>query len=310
MIAAPNDLPALNSEHEWQNLQTVAASAAIELIRIDPTYEALQAALRKAPHVFHFIGHGALPAAHEAGRPTTPQRQFSTVPNPVQDETPQEGWLAFCDQHGQSVAMPGADLATLLGNCQSLRLALLNACQGATPGATSAFAGVAQKLIQQGTPAVIAMQASIFDDHAIRFAQEFYHALADGYGVEAAVGEGRKRINEVAATWGIPTLYFQGSEPFAINDRRADSALPPIETGGAAVMGDANVGRDFAGRDKRIGGDDVGGSKYRAATINIYNAPASQSTPQPDPPTPGPAGSGVDHAPARCRQPLPRAGIL
>ncbi|MGB3219865.1 MAG: SIR2 family protein, partial [Anaerolineae bacterium] len=70
--------------------------------------------------------------------------------------------------------------------------------------------------IQQGTPAVIAMQAPIVDDHAIRFAQEFYRGLADGYGIEAAVGEGRKRVNEVAASWGIPTLYFQGSEPFAI----------------------------------------------------------------------------------------------
>ena len=223
MIAAPSDLPALDSEHEWRNLQTVAASAAIELIRIDPTYAALQAALRQAPHVFHFIGHGALPSANEAGRPATPQRHFSTVPNPVRDAAQQEGRLALCDQHGQSVAMPASSLATLLGNCQSLRLALLNTCQGATPGAASAFAGVAQKLIQQGTPAVIAMQAPIGDDHAIRFSQEFYRALADGYGVEAAVGEGRKRINEVAATWGIPTLYFQGSEPFAINDRRGAS---------------------------------------------------------------------------------------
>ncbi|MBK9231097.1 MAG: CHAT domain-containing protein [Anaerolineae bacterium] len=67
-------------------------------------------------------------------------------------------------------------MATLLSDCKSLRLALLNACQGATPSAASAFAGVAQKLIQQGTPAVIAMQAPIVDDHAIRFAQEFYRA--------------------------------------------------------------------------------------------------------------------------------------
>ena len=192
MISAPTDLPALGSGHEWDNLQAVADNAAIELIRCDPTYEALQAALRQAPHVFHFLGHGAL------------------------DEANQEGLLDFCDSDGRYRAVRAGDLAMLLSNCRSLRLALLNACQGATPGAASAFAGVAQKLIQQGTPAVIAMQAPILDDHAIRFSQEFYRALADGYGIEAAVGEGRKRINEVAASWGIPALYFQGSEPFAI----------------------------------------------------------------------------------------------
>lgn len=60
------------------------------------------------------------------------------------------------------------------------------------------------------------MQAPIFDDHAVRFSQEFYATLADGRGVEQAVGEGRKRINEVAPGWGIPTFYLQAREPFAI----------------------------------------------------------------------------------------------
>lgn len=192
MISKPVNLPQFDGEREWSNLQAIAETAAIELIPIDPTYEALQAALRQAPHVFHFVGHGAL------------------------DEASQEGMLALCDSAGRSRAMRSGDLATLLSNCQSLRLVVLSACQGATPAATSAFGGLAQKLIQQGTPAVIAMQAPVIDDHAMRFAQEFYRALADGYGLEAAVGEGRKRINEVAASWGVPTLYFQGSEPFAI----------------------------------------------------------------------------------------------
>ena len=146
LISAPTDLPALDSTREWNNLQAVADSAAIELIPCAPTYEALQAALRQAPHVFHFVGHGAL------------------------DEASQAGLLVFCDHAGCSQPVYASDLATLLSDCKSLRLALLNACQGATPSAASAFAGVAQKLIQQGTPAVIAMQAPIVDDHAIRFA--------------------------------------------------------------------------------------------------------------------------------------------
>jgi hypothetical protein len=65
-------------------------------------------------------------------------------------------------------------------------------------------------------PAVIAMQAPIFDRDALAVSQEFYRALADGYALEAALGEGRKRIAEGSTTWGVPALYFQGSEPFAV----------------------------------------------------------------------------------------------
>jgi len=192
MLAAPTDLPQLESEREWTNLEAAAALAAIELIRVEPTYEALLDALRELPHIFHFVGHG------------------------VFDDATQQGSLAFCHRNGTAKLIAADKLATLLSGCSSLRLVLLNACEGATVGTRSAFAGTAQRLIQQGVPAVIAMQAPIIDDHAVRFSQEFYRALADGYSVEAAVGEGRKRINEVAHTWGIPALYFQGVEPFSI----------------------------------------------------------------------------------------------
>ncbi|MFN8488155.1 MAG: CHAT domain-containing protein [Caldilineaceae bacterium] len=192
MIAAPTDLPALNSEQEWARLQTIAdATANLELIRIEPTYAALQAALRHNPHVFHFVGHGDF------------------------DAMAQQGKLAFC-ANGLADLVTADKLAVLLGSHPTLRLALLNACQGAQTGINSAFAGVAQQLIQHETPAVIAMQAPIVDDHALRFSQEFYAALADGMSVEEAVGQGRKRINEVTYTWGIPALYLQGQEPFAI----------------------------------------------------------------------------------------------
>ena len=193
MLSEPADLPRLDVAGEWRNVENATATAAIELIRIEPTYEALQGALRQhQPHIFHFVGHG----------------RFA--------ETAQQGVLYFQQADGNAVRCPAEQLALLLTGCESLRLALLNACHGATPGNRSAFAGVAQKLIQQGVPAVIAMQAPILDTDALAFSQEFYRALADGYPLEAAVGEGRKRIADRSTAWGVPALYFQGSEPFAL----------------------------------------------------------------------------------------------
>jgi hypothetical protein len=193
LISDPADLTRLDVAAEWTNLVNATATAAIDLIRIEPTDAALQSALRQhQPHIFHFVGHGTF------------------------DDARQTGLLYLQKPDGNAAPCPAERLATLLSGCDTVRLALLNACQGATPGGRSAFAGVAQQLIQQGLPAVIAMQAPILDSDALAFSQEFYRALADGYPLEAAVGEGRKRIAEHSTAWGVPALYFQGSEPFAL----------------------------------------------------------------------------------------------
>ena len=44
---------------------------------------------------------------------------------------------------------------------------MLNACEGARADVTNPFAGTAQQLMQQGIPAVVAMQFEITDDAAI-----------------------------------------------------------------------------------------------------------------------------------------------
>lgn len=229
MLSAPDDLqPRLDVTREWNNLQGATAGTAIELVRVDPTYEALQGALYKhKPHVFHFIGHGA------------------------------QGALVFCRSDNIADLIAADRLAILLAGCTTLRLVFLNACRSAVTGAQAAFAGVAQRLLQQGIAAVIAMQAAIYDDHALRFSQEFYRAFAEGLRVEQAVSEGRKRINEVAWTWGIPTVYFQGIEPFAMRNQTqgepSTAAVTQtligasIRTGGAVVSSNAETGRNFIG---------------------------------------------------------------
>lgn len=190
MLASPTDLPALDSRSEWDHLQNATVAAPIELVPSEPTYPALLAALRQSPQVFHFVGHGLF------------------------DDTSQQGSLCFVGEHGKAELIPAEKLAILLGGCKTLRLVILNTCASAATGTHSAFSGVAQCLIQHQIPAVVAMQTAIIDTDALHFTAELYQALADGLGLEQAVGEGRKRLNEGSSHWGVPTFYFQGTEPF------------------------------------------------------------------------------------------------
>ena len=99
------------------------------------------------------------------------------------------------DEDGKGRAVSGQYLGALLHDERTLRLAILNACEGARSSRSDPFAGVAQSLVKQGVPAVIAMQFEITDEAAITLASEFYSALADGYPVDGALAEARKAID-------------------------------------------------------------------------------------------------------------------
>jgi len=202
MLANPSDLPPLDSVQQWQQMEDATAIAPIKLTQIDPTYDALLAALRQSPHIFHYIGHGEF---HDASN---------------------QGYLSLVGEDGQAMPISGDQLAIALGACKTLRMVILDTCQSAMTGTSSAFAGIAQRLLKQELPAVLAMQGEIFDDLALQFSGEFYQAIADGFGVEKAINEGRKLLYTVTSTWGIPSLYYQGVEPFVIaplsNTAKAD----------------------------------------------------------------------------------------
>jgi hypothetical protein len=106
---------------------------------------------------------------------------------------------------------------------RTLRLAVLNACEGARTSRADPFAGAAQSLVQQGVPAVIAMQFEITDQAAVVFTHEFYAALADSYPVDAALAEARKAIfaqgNDVE--WGTPVLTMRAPDGRIFNVERA-----------------------------------------------------------------------------------------
>jgi hypothetical protein len=110
-------------------------------------------------------------------------------------------------------------VGTLLHDHDSLRLVVLNACEGARNSKTDMFAGVATTFVRQGIPAVAAMQFEITDDAAITFATGFYTALTGGFPVDTALSETRKAIyirpNDVE--WGTPVLYMRSQDGVLFN---------------------------------------------------------------------------------------------
>lgn len=212
VIASPRGYQPLDAAAEWAALQEalgdLAAQGLVRLTRLaQPTLNALQRELRQGPyHVLHFLGHGGF------------------------DPDSGEGVLVLADAADNARVVRASVLATILADHRSLRLAVLNACQGAQAGGADPYAGTAQRLVQGGIPAVVAMRTAISDAAALAFAHEFYLALVGGYGVDAAVVEGRKALYAEgnATEWGIPALFL----------RAPDGRLFEIETEPASASED------------------------------------------------------------------------
>lgn len=210
MLSSPTDYESLDVEREWNHLQNALGDLTrrgfVKLERLESaTLTELQKKLQeRAYHIFHFIGHGAF------------------------DERTQEGVLILegVEKRGRRV---GAQmLGAILHDHGSLRLAVLNSCEGARTSRNDPFAGVASSLVQQAIPAVIAMQFEISDDAAATFARSFYQALARGYPVDAALAEVRKTIfadnNEME--WGTPVLYLRAPDGKIFDVR--ENFAPPV----------------------------------------------------------------------------------
>ncbi len=212
MISSPFNYPPLNVEGEWEKLNEALHDLEkrdlVTLTRLGKAnLAALQKQLRRGDyHIFHFIGHGGF------------------------DRQAQDGVLILEDDFGRGYPVSGQNLGALLHDEPTLRLALLNACEGARGGIEDPFSGTAQSLVQQGVPAVIAMQFEVTDKTAITLAHEFYTALAEGLPVDTALGEARKAIfaqgNDIE--WGTPVLYMRAPDGkiFDIEQTRRQKTAP------------------------------------------------------------------------------------
>jgi tetratricopeptide (TPR) repeat protein len=196
MVASPSDHATLDVAQEHAKLRDAladleAGGQVVLTVLERATLGALRQALRRGTfHVFHFVGHGGF------------------------DPFGEDGVLVFEDDSGRGRPVAGGDLGVVLHNHASLRLAILNACEGARTSQRDPFAGTAQALVQQGIPAVIAMQFEITDAAAITFAHEFYLAVADGFPVDAALSQARQAlfVQGDGVEWGTPVLYMRSPD--------------------------------------------------------------------------------------------------
>jgi hypothetical protein len=196
MIASPADHPQLDVESEWarlnEGLADLMGTGAVELHRLKaPTLTGLQRELLlRQYHAFHFIGHGGF------------------------DEPTGDGVLMMEGTGGRARIVPGRDLGTILHDHRSMRLAVLNACEGGRTSAADPFSGTAQSLVRAGIPAVVAMQFEISDVAAVAFAHAFYAAIALGLPVDASVTEARKAVFSEGhdPEWGTPVVYMRSPD--------------------------------------------------------------------------------------------------
>jgi len=151
-----------------------------------------------------------------------------------------EGLLAFADPAGKSDLRTATDVARLLAGQPTLRLALLNACEGAYASQHDIFASTAATLVQQGMPAVIAMQYEITDRAAIEFSEQFYDALTAGLPVDSAVTDARRAVALAihnTLEWGIPVLFMRAPDGvlFALEEREGKAVPTGTRQSGQSV---------------------------------------------------------------------------
>ena len=200
MTSSPSDVVELDVEHERNRLNgALEELVAKQLVTIDwlenGTRQALRQKLRRAApnapyHVFHYIGHGTF------------------------DDARGEGFLLFEDANQRSDLVDGRYLGQMLYEHKSLRLAVLNACEGARAAnpLNEPFAGVAARLVRNEIPAVIAMQFEITDDAAALFSKNFYEAIARGAPVDSALVQCRQDLSDAdphGVEWGTPVLFMR-----------------------------------------------------------------------------------------------------
>jgi hypothetical protein len=225
MISDPVEYQgSLDVEREWERLQEsladLVADGQVQVHRLERATERelLRELRRNDHHIFHFVGHGEF------------------------NEEEQDGVLLLEDEHRRTKLVTGRALGTVLRDSRSMRLVVLNNCEGARASDSDPFAGAAQSLLQKGMPAVAAMQFEVTDNAAISFAHEFYAGLSDGYPADAALAEARKAIYQGATQYefGSPVLYLSAEDgvifdigsrptPVAVFDAELTLAEPRAE---------------------------------------------------------------------------------
>lgn len=214
----PVDYGALDLKREWEevsaSLQDLIASGAVEFTVLSPPTlsELRRVLMRDNFHVLHYMGHGGFD-----------QRNG--------------GILLFTDRDGRGVPVTAADLGVLLHDHSTMRMVVLNACEGARVDPADPFAGVADTLVHREIPAVVSMQFEFSDIAAIEFAPALYGALAMGLPVDSALAEARKAVYIISPVeWATPVLHLRADDARLFNLAETTTLRPSIVNGPIKVQ--------------------------------------------------------------------------
>ena len=193
IISTPSDCRPLDAARERDRLDTALAPLAADgRVEVEWLPHATLGAIEERIsdpsdlHIVHYIGHGGF------------------------DRVTGESYLSLENDAGTSQPATADDLLPLVIDEDSLRLAVLNACEGARTSEKDAFSSVASGLAKC-IPAVVGMQFPISEEAARIFAPRFYGALAHGLPVDVALAQARKTMaTRVNVEFGTPVLFLRG----------------------------------------------------------------------------------------------------
>ncbi len=253
VVSSPND-PAtapLNTELE----QEVILEAVDKLQREhkmevdfteDATFETIESYLiEKDYHIVHFTGHGR----YDVGKG--------------------KGYLDLETEDGRAREVDNSAITYLLAG-KGIRLVVLSACQSGKTSNKEAYADLASDLAVKNIPAVVAMQYSILDLSATKFASIFYQALINKP-IDLALTEARITMKNAEKSNGVdfatPVLYLSDPDCLAVSKIKPEAPeifSKPTMLGDVAVMKKGFVGRR---KELRILQKDFMSDVKRAAII-------------------------------------------
>lgn len=187
IISNPNDQPTQLDIDNWDRIVRKALSKPLKagLLTLktvkQATYEKIRdALLERSPDIVQFVGHGVY---HEG-----------------------KGYLALVGENGGTWIVDDERFAAIFADVQDrLGLVCLATCESAKSDSPKSFLGIAPRLVQRGTPAVVAMRYPVLVSTAEIFLDNFYTLLAARKPVDWAVQSAR---NAIAIKVGLGNREF------------------------------------------------------------------------------------------------------
>jgi hypothetical protein len=174
-----------------------------------PTLNRIRAALAEAPHLVHFLCHGAATAG---------------------------GTVLYLEDEAGGVEPARAD--RLLDAFAAVKtpplLAFLAACETALRGRHDAFVPLGPALVERGVQAVVAMSDLVGINTARLFTRQFYARLLSHGLADLAMNEARALVQD-EWDWGVPVLFCRIHDSQLVD---FPAGRPIAELGGLAVTMD------------------------------------------------------------------------